>query len=375
MKHWEHGQGVFVRNPRYYLADRIYAGMVTYHEPYDMDMAGLLEMFANGALSNVSFDKWRLGDVPAELVQNVYQTAPHGRANFLLFNYASPDGNVAAAVENVNFRKAVFSAIDRKALLGTTIPENQGDYLIDTLNRPRTIFTEFNRDYFSFGTISELSLGYDPAAALRYLEEAIDELGGAVEWPVTLIWPMHTSELGIAQSRLFRHTVEEALGGNVLVDFRSYNDEWEYYLFLERGEFDVGVAYAYITAADPSYKLSALLPDTDWDYFYWLTELAAAAGFADMLTMAGGIADHGRRLAAFANTEAFLINNAIILPYHAEGGEYALSRERRPFDGPNAEFGLSKYMFHDRTFGEPLTKFERELLYAEFLVDMGYSVR
>jgi len=307
----------------------------------------------------------------------VIQTLPQGGTWFFAFNFGSTDANVAAAFQNANFRRAVFAAINRNALIGLTITENREDFLTNTISVPQVSFNARNRDYMSFGALPGFAerQNYNSTQAMVYLRQAVEELGENVTWPVTLVLPRRMTEFGIMESELYRQMIEAALYGYIVVDFRTYTHYWERDDLLARGELDIGLTYVGHNFGDPSAVLGSFAPN---GFAFWLFYFEGYEGgdvLNEMFMQAAAQTEINARFSQFAAFEVYLIENALVLPFKRSGGEFVMSRDLRPFNSAFAEYGLSRFLFLDRAFGEPLTAAEFSRKYEQYMRELGYLAR
>ena len=86
-----------------------------------------------------------------------------------------------------------------------------------------------------------------------------------------------------------------------------------------------------------------------------------------MMEAAGQITDNNdERYAAFAEAEAYLINHAMVIPYHMSGGGYIASR-LNPFEGQYAPFGGANFRYKGQhLLDKPMSMTEYETALAEW---------
>ena len=375
MQTWGDDGLVLVKNENYRLANLIGVNTITLMQPNPY--ADIIALFQAGLLSRavLSAEQAQQAVENPNLARYVFQTEPYGATSFFMLNFGSPDANVATAFQNANFRNALFSAINRRALLSLTIPKNTDIFLTNTITMPQTAFNARNRDYLTFNALPAISQRqtHNPSEAEQLLELAKTELGDEVNWPITLIIPRHVSEFGVMESSLFKQMIESAFNGYVLIDFRHYNNDLEYAYFLARGEFDIGIASVAPTFGDPSAMLSAFLPGTELDNYFNFSALNEMAVFYEMFENALDQTAINPRFVQFAAAEQFLLENAIVLPFHQEGGKFALSRETDPFNVATSHYGLCRFSFLNRTFGNPIISLERTRMFEQYIRELGYA--
>lgn len=159
----------YKRNPTYIMADNIKIEKYLYKIIKDRNTA--LELFLNGELDVVSLspeaieqylDDPRVKETPASSIQS------------LVINHTNPNNN--AILGNLNFRKALFYAVDRTSIakMANGIPAN---YLV-----PQKCLGDMDKG-LTFRGMPESSeylaeeLGFDKVKAKEYYDAAIKELG------------------------------------------------------------------------------------------------------------------------------------------------------------------------------------------------------
>lgn len=158
-----------VRNPDYPLADLIKVEAYNLRVVKDANTA--LELFLNGELDRVSLSaaaKEQYEDDPRVLM------SPGSTVNTLSINHTNPNQN--GLLGNLNFRRALFFAVDRATLakMLSSIPANYilgqkclGDPVTGTKYRDLPSSQEYLYDNYS----------YDPVKAKQYYDAALKELG------------------------------------------------------------------------------------------------------------------------------------------------------------------------------------------------------
>ena len=372
---WDYDGLIFVRNESYHLADRVHVERLTLLREADNE----LEMFREGRLSQVWLSMEEAIDLmdDPDFAPYLIQTRPQDETWFFALNFGSSDTNVATAVQNVNFRRAVFAAINRDTLINLHVVDNRQDFLTNTISAEQVSFNARNRDYMSFGVLPELSVRYtyNPARAVTYIHRAVVELGDIVEWPVTLVLPREMTEFGVVESELYRQMIEAALDGYIRVEFRVVADEWNRADLLARGELDIGMTYVLHRFGDPSDVLGAFAHDGLAYWLFYFDKYDGNAALNEMFESAAAQTDINARFSQFVAFEAYLIENAMVLPFKRGGGGFMLSREIRPFYAAYAQYGLSQFLFLDRAFGEPVTAIRYAEMFGEYQRLLGYLAR
>lgn len=157
----------FERNPDFVLADKIKLDGYSYKIVGDRNTA--LELYLSGELDNVSLSP----DAIEQYIDDPsIKMAPASSIQTLTINHGNTNNN--GILGNLNFRKALFYAVDRQSIAKMTngIPAN---YLVPSKclgldGKTFRTMTE-SQEYL------EADLGYSPEKAKEYFNKAMEECG------------------------------------------------------------------------------------------------------------------------------------------------------------------------------------------------------
>ena len=406
---WEPGAyRVLKRNPTYWDIDNIH-------------IEELNETF-NSEASTLSAELFKRGEImTAELTASEAQTwladpelskmIRPGRAAFnysywYAFNYyiKAADGsyiypeeydpeNYFLAAQNKNFRKSIFHALDRVAAMMTKVSDETSarSLMINTITPPG--FATGAGEYTQTGSLAAISNtdSYNADLALEYKAKAVEELTAAgVTFPVKLYMPYNTGKADLTQrAQVVEQQLEKLLGSDyidIVLDGYSNDDYLNTtrragnYSFMEvywgpdyadpytfTDPFRVSQKYAYLFMGNGLGKsATADTPGARQDRLggYW-TDLV----YDNMVEPAFAEQDLAKRYAILAEAEAWLIDEAYVIPFCMDGGGYVASY-LNPFESQYAPFGASenryKYQWiYETPFGmdeyaELLTEWEAE---------------
>ena len=269
-----------------------------------------------------------------------------------------PD-NWAKAINSTNFRRAFLYAINPSVTLAVTAPEGYDNYKLHTITPPSFCANSKGVDYTECGGLASLSDFFDEAKAKEYRDAAVEELTAAgVTFPIKIQYPYNPAVVDWdKQCQVFKQQVEAVLNDGF--DFIS--------IIITQGPSDnflnavrrVG-AYqlmSYYWGADYSD------PETETDPFYqakdsrgmryaylrtgvedgFITGETADAVMAYMnaIEAAKQITDDiDARYKAFADAEALLITNALVIPRGMSVPAYLATRLNY-WEGQYASTGFS----------------------------------
>ncbi len=406
---WEPGAyRVLKRNPTYWDIDNIHIEEL--NETFNSEASTLsTELFKRGEIMTASLttseaQTWLADPELSKMIRP-------GRAAFnysywYAFNYyikAADDSytypeeydpeNYFLAAQNKNFRKSIFHALDRVAAMMTKVSDETSarSLMINTITPPG--FATGAGEYTQTGSLAAISNtdSYNADLALEYKAKAVEELTAAgVTFPVKLYMPYNTGKADLTQrAQVVEQQLEKLLGSDyidIVLDGYSNDDYLNTtrragnYSFMEvywgpdyadpytfTDPFRVSQKYAYLFMGNGLGKpATADTPGARQDRLggYW-TDLV----YDNMVEPAFAEQDLAKRYAILAEAEAWLIDEAYVIPFCMDGGGYVASC-LNPFEAQYAPFGASekryKYQWiYETPFGmdeyaELLTEWEAE---------------
>ncbi len=373
----------FVMNPNYWNAENIYISKITSRFNKDTSIQG--EMFHRGELD--------FAYIPAELKEEwITDTEGKGKwaqrspydanAWFYGFNFEPTyEGNgvedYKIAVNNRNFRKAIFHAFDRMAIcyyMEQWIPEQK---IMRTIS-PENIFTVDGVDYTQMGPLKEISNTdpQDTEKALEFKKAAMEELQGKVTFPIKLVVPYKTSDkLETNAAQIIDQNLERVLGTDfVEVVAEAYAPTNYNTLTRSAGNFSFMLMRWGADYADPASYTDIFNPNVGvglrYNRPFLATEYIGSDGVSEYVKlMQAGIderLDVKKRYELLAEAEAFLINEAMVMPcFHGAGG-WRLNK-LHPYIGNCGQFGRDEdIMKGKKLMDEPFTREEFEKVTEEY---------
>ena len=349
---------VLVKNEEYWDKDNVFLTKINYL--YNKESATLApELFARGEtdyadIPSSIIDEWMKDSKKKEMVRP-------NRTSFYTYFYAlnfdpqfaeeyEPD-NWKVAVNNVNFRKSLFHALDRKAAMLTAEPYNPEQKLSNTIT-PRNFVDINGSDYTQLGKLADFTAtdSFNEDKALEYKEKAMEELDGKANFPVIVYMPYNSGGSEWAnRAQVIEQQMENLLGTDYIdvqiaakppTNFLSENRRNGNYAFLE---VNWGPDYA-----DPETYTDPFYPGGTYNFPEFVEGYTEANGekkYTNLVDAAKAeVIDIEKRYELFADAEAFLIEEAFVIPYALGGGGYSASR-LNPFESPYSPFGVSSERF------------------------------
>ena len=269
-----------------------------------------------------------------------------------------PD-NWAKAINSTNFRRAFLYAINPSVTLAVTAPEGYDNYKLHTITPPSFCANSKGVDYTECGGLANLSDFFDEAKAKEYRDAAVEELTAAgVTFPIKIQYPYNPAVVDWdKQCQVFKQQVEAVLndgfdfisiiitqgpsdnflnavrrvGAYQLMSYywgADYSDpETEVYPFYQEAG-DRGTCYSFLRTGVEDGIVTGETADLVMQYMSMVEN-------AKTITE-----DLDARYEAFADAEAFLIENALVIPLGMPVPPYIATRLNL-WEGQYAPTGLS----------------------------------
>ena len=369
---------VMKKNPENYDKDNVYIDTIRYIYNQEALISGP-EMVRRGEIDQATIssdilDSWLADDTTKDMVS--MDRPETGKSYFYFFNFLpyahqfpnwnttgvdaqyQPD-NWAKAVNSTNFRKAFLYAINPAVTLAVTAPEGYENYKLHTITPPSFCADSKGVDYTECGALAKVTDHFNEATAKQYRDAAVQELTAAgATFPIKVQYPYNPAVVDWdKQCQVFKQQVEGVLNdGFDFVDiiitqgpsdnflnavrragayeFMSYywgadysDPETEVYPFYQEAG-DRGTCYAFLRTGVEDGIITGETAD------YVMT-------YMDMVEKAKTItADLDARYAAFADAEAYLIENALVIPLSLPVPPYIATRLNL-WEGQYAPTGFS----------------------------------
>ena len=369
---------VMKKNPENYDKDNVYIDTIRYIYNQEALISGP-EMVRRGEIDQATIssdilDSWLADDTTKDMVS--MDRPETGKSYFYFFNFLpyahqfsnwnttgvdaqyQPD-NWAKAVNSTNFRKAFLYAINPAVTLAVTAPEGSENYKLHTITPPSFCADSKGVDYTECGALAKVTDHFNEATAKQYRDAAVQELTAAgATFPIKVQYPYNPAVVDWdKQCQVFKQQIEGVLNdGFDFVDiiitqgpsdnflnavrragayeFMSYywgadysDPETEVYPFYQEAG-DRGTCYAFLRTGVEDGIITGETAD------YVMT-------YMDMVEKAKAItADLDARYAAFAEAEAYLIENALVIPLSLPVPPYIATRLNL-WEGQYAPTGFS----------------------------------
>jgi len=267
--------------------------------------------------------------------------------------------NWAKAINNTNFRKSFLYGINNAVTLAVSAPEGYDGYKLNTITPPSFCATTDGVDYTKCGDLADITEFFDEAKAKEFRDAAVEELTAqGVTFPIKVQLPYNPSSTDWdKQCQVFKQQLEGVLNdGFDFIDVVITEGPADSFLSAVRrnGKFELllcnwGADYSDPeTETDPFYQAEGsrgmryaylrtgvedgfITGDTADAIMKYMTSIEAAKQITD---------DIGARYKAFADAEALLINNALVIPRGMSVPAYLATRLNY-WEGQYASTGFS----------------------------------
>ena len=369
---------VMKKNPENYDKDNVYIDTIRYIYNQEALISGP-EMVRRGEIDQATIssdilDSWLADDTTKDMVS--MERPETGKSYFYFFNFLpyahqfpnwnttgvdaqyQPD-NWAKAVNSTNFRKAFLYAINPAVTLAVTAPEGYENYKLHTITPPSFCANSKGVDYTECGALAKVTDHFNEATAKQYRDAAVQELTAAgATFPIKGPDPYNPAVVDWdKQCQVFKQQVEGVLNdGFDFVEIIITQGPSDNFLNAVRraGAYEFMSYYWGADYSDPEtevYPFYQEAGDRGTCYAFLRTGVedgiitGETAGYVmtymDMVEKAKAItADLDARYAAFADAEAYLIENALVIPLSLPVPPYIATRLNL-WEGQYAPTGFS----------------------------------
>ena len=268
--------------------------------------------------------------------------------------------NWSIAVNNENFRKAVFHGIDRDGYLTAKYPgDDPSIHKINTVT-PKGFSVNNGKDYVFYGGLAKYTEGesFDPELAVQFRDAAKAELEAAgCKFPIKVPINYNTSSTTWANCTVvLEQQLEELLGADFIdIIVVPYSGSSFLKETRRNGNYALQELNWGADFMDPETWADPFERDNSYNFFYDGTlekgginqdtkteeTKALISQYYELVDAAREeTGDMDARFEAFAAAESFYIDHAIVVPGFISGGSY-LATKLNGFEGQYAMMGQS----------------------------------
>ena len=369
---------IMKKNPENYDADNVFIETVSRIYNAEANVNGP-EMIKRGEIDEATIgsdilDSWLADDTTKDMVSMDRPNTNY--TYFYMFNFcplphnfsnATVDGldaeyepeNWAKAINSTNFRKAFLYGINNAVTLAVQAPEGYENYKLNTVTPPNFCANSEGVDYLQCGDLANITEFFDEAKAKEYRDAAVEELTAAgATFPIKVQLPYNPSSTDWdKQCQVLKQQLEGVLNdGTDFIDIIITAGPSDSFLSAVRrnGKFEFllcnwGADYSDPeTETDPFYQAEdsrgmryAYLRTGVEDGFITGETADAVMAYMNAIEAAKQITDDiAARYKAFADAEALLITNALVIPRGMSVPAYLATRLNY-WEGQYASTGFS----------------------------------
>lgn len=330
------------------------------------DSVSQTEMFQRGEIHAITLSSEEVAAVRSgDFGKYIYLSDKGTGTYWFYFFHQSPNPEFRAAVDNENFRKAIYYALDRSTLSAIWEPNDPDFFVRNTLQPEDTMFDEDGVDYTNYPALKSYkeTTQFDATKAREYMDKAIAELTEADgvtlkgvspekvsrlpitefnvdgKLPIDILYTSGSSESELKKSLLVKKMLEDYLGKenvNIILGYASDSFSTEVW---PQGNWDLVDDNFSFRFADPSANLNRITSEYDLnDSQYVIPD------FDKMVEDASNTFDIKERFTKYSVAEAWMMEHAYIIPYMTTGGAYRMTY-LVPYSTPQGKFGLSGYKY------------------------------
>ncbi|WP_409369177.1 peptide ABC transporter substrate-binding protein [Lysinibacillus sp. 38-6] len=373
---------LLVKNDTYWDKDNVLIERIRYK--YNKEAATVApELFLRGEVDTAEIptsiiDEWFNDEKKKSQVR---QTQNNFYSYFYALNFDpqfdaqyEPE-NWKVAVNNKDFRKSLFHALDRVSAMLTVEPYNPQDLLSNTIT-PKNFVDVEGVDYTQLEPLAKITSNdsFNKDLALQFKEKAMAALEGKATFPVKVVMPYNSGMPDWAnRTQVIEQQLEKLLGEDYVDIIVEAGPSTGFLSEVRRpGKFALIEANWGPDYADPSTYTEPFSVDGTYnkpDLAEGYKEANGKTTYLNLLDKAKATIETTQRYNLFAQAEAFLIEEAFVIPYSVGGSGYVASK-LNPFEAQYSPFGvtaekfkgqkvLDKPMSNDE-FKEALAQWEQE---------------
>ena len=257
------------------------------------------------------------------------------------------------AVNNENFRKSIYAALNRTAALSASDAMDPASLVSNTITPAG--FASASADYTTYGDLAGFAENdyCNVDAAASYKEAAMAELSAAgATFPVkVLVLYNPTSSSWANESQIVEQNLEKVLGTDYIDVIVQAGPDTGFLNERRAGNYGLMKCNWGADYADPETWTDPFIEGSKYNFIFKAKGEETQALFAqytDLVNAAKAITnDMDARFEAFAKAEALLLEHGFALPIHTSSRYYQMSN-LNVFEGQYAPFGNATLRYKDQ---------------------------
>lgn len=385
MTSWEHeNKRIRELNMNYWDVDNMYISKIT--DVYNKEASTIqADLFLRNEISEAKIpiqlqDEWMNDPDKKKLLSRVPVSS---FSNQYMFNYdpqydeeyAPEDWKVA--VNNLNFRKSLYHAVNRKILAVGLQPYDWENIMLSTV----TVSGMFNvngKDYTQLEPLADYTNkdSFDENIAVEFKEKAMKELDGKVQFPIKVVFPHTTNQDVVNRAQVFEQHMENVLGKDYIdIVLLSYPPTGFTKQTRAIGNFSLILAGWGPDYSDPSSYFEIYQSSSSVASYYGKTYMIEGDDgengkkvFENLIDKANDEKlDVEKRMLLYAEAEKYILDNALSIPAYRSGGGFQTTY-KDPFSGYCSQFGRSRTKLKGvKMLDKPMNIEEYDKAYEQWL--------
>ena len=378
-------QRILTKNATYWDIDAVHIDEVQFKYNAEAgSVATTMYLAGDIDMADVSSDLLTAMMADPEYADDIHPTrASTSYSYWYLFNF---DPNFDAeyepenwnlAVNNENFRKSIYAAMNRTAALSASDAMDPASLVSNTITPAG--FASASADYTTYGDLAKFAetdyLNVD--AALAYKEAAIAELAAAgATFPVKVLTLYNpTSSSWANESQIVEQNLEKVLGTDYIDIIVQAGPDTGFLNERRAGNYAMLKCNWGADYADPETWTDPFVEGSKYNFIFKAHGAETQALFAEytkLVDEAKSITnDMDARYEAFAKAEALLLEHGFALPIHTSSRSYQMSN-LNVFEGQYAPFGNATLRYKDQFLYEDSMSLEEwQAAYTEWQAKLG----
>ena len=378
-------QRIMTKNASYWDADAVYIDEVQFKYNAEANSVATT-MYLAGDIdqADVSADLLTAMMADPEYADDIHPTrASTSYSYWYLFNFDpnfdaeyEPD-NWDLAVNNENFRKSIYAAMNRTAALSASDAMDPASLVSNTITPAG--FASASADYTTYGDVAKFAETdyFNTEAALAYKEAAMEELTAAgATFPVKVLTLYNpTSSSWANESQIVEQNLEKVLGTDYIDIIVQAGPDTGFLNERRAGNYAMMKCNWGADYADPETWTDPFVDGSKYNFIFEAKGAETQALFAEyteLVNAAKAITnDMDARYEAFAKAEALLLEHGFALPIHTSSRYYQMSN-LNVFEGQYAPFGNATLRYKDQhLYADSMSLEEWQAAYAEWSAKLG----
>ena len=373
-------QRIMTKNASYWDIDAVHIDSVEFKYNAEANsVATTMYLAGDVDMADVSSDLLTAMMADPEYADDIHPTrASTSYSYWYLFNF---DPNFAEeyepanwdiAVNNENFRKSIYAALNRTAALSASDAMDPASLVSNTITPAG--FASASADYTTYGDLAKFAEMeyFNTEAAVSYKDAAVKELTAAgATFPVKVLMLYNpTSSTWANEAQIVEQNLEKVLGTDYIDVIVQAGPDTGFLNERRAGNYALLKCNWGADYADPETWTDPFATDSKYNFIFKAKSdetLALYEEYAELVKAAKAITnDMDARYEAFAKAEALLLEHAFALPIHTSARTYQMSN-LNVFEGQYAPFGNATLRYKDQyLYTDSMSLEQWQAAYAEW---------